>query len=629
LVFLALQEAGFCVPQLESVCQVQSWQGEVELPPLQDSLQETAEASGSSSSSRSAVCNQDCEPAAAPAAGQPAVPAWLQQVISQQQQQQQGQSTAAAAAAAGACRESECMLKAAEVETGDAENAQALSKLGAVRRYNCMVAEAPPALLQFLDDAEDTCIAGGAYTLHDQSPTLRSGSAALGFSPDSSCGSGFMAAGQMHARRRPRRQSYIVTDYFNFEGASSGKIARTASGFVPSAPPCTPGRPGVLFGRRTSSGIESVSSLQSQLSNISGLHSQRSNISSSTLQSSGGSLLSRRGSGADSLLSGRTSSGFDAASMRSCSGIDPVQLLRGESDASEQAGQEALGQNLAAAEGGGSTLQQQQQQMGPQRTSSGCSSTSSISSSCGGVRNAAVTSQRRVLVAFPLVTNSSPRVRLPIVASGNNLGPLTEEEAEATGSSFSHQQQQQQQQQEEGGLAGSSFTQLPQQQQQGMQSNVASNSFTQQQQQQGGPAGNSSMAAGSQFTNLWTSKGGSEKVVSVPRRTASTNVAALQLHQQQQQQQDLQEHLQEKVSRMSMGAGPVQVQLGAAAAKLLRVQSMHKPGTPALAGNSRDAPGIIAGSLTQQQAAGIHLGRLCGAGSFGRVYRCAAVCLTM
>jgi hypothetical protein len=25
--------------------------------------------------------------------------------------------------------------------------------------------------------------------------------------------------------------------------------------------------------------------------------------------------------------------------------------------------------------------------------------------------------------------------------------------------------------------------------------------------------------------------------------------------------------------------------------------------------------------LNQQQAAGIHLGRLCGAGSFGRVYR--------
>jgi hypothetical protein len=75
---------------------------------------------------------------------------------------------------------------------------------------------------------------------------------------------------------------------------------------------------------------------------------------------------------------------------------------------------------------------------------------------------------------------------------------------------------------------------------------------------------------------------------------------------------------------------PVQVQLGAAAAKLLRVQSVNKPAAGGPAGNSnsssaKDAPGIIAGSLTQQQAADIHLGRLCGAGSFGRVYRCGSL----
>ncbi|WIA20508.1 hypothetical protein OEZ85_004906 [Tetradesmus obliquus] len=80
------------------------------------------------------------------------------------------------------------------------------------------------------------------------SPNSRSGlglgfGEGLGQSPGSS--SGFRPA----ARRLPRpRQSFIVTDYFRFEGADSSRIARTASGFVPAAPPCTPGKPG-SFGR--------------------------------------------------------------------------------------------------------------------------------------------------------------------------------------------------------------------------------------------------------------------------------------------------------------------------------------------------------------------------------------------
>jgi hypothetical protein len=224
LFWAVLQDAGFCVPQLESVCQVQSWQGEVELPAPPADAAEPGSSSSSSSSSSSAMHNQD---AAAAASGQPAVPAWLQQVISQQQQQQQGQATPAAAAAGSGA---ECSIEAAAVDTGDAENAQALNKLGAVRRYNCMVAEAPPALLQFLDDAEDSCVASGAYTLQDpQSPSRHSG-LARGLSGEglaSSPGGGLGVSspvGRPLARRLPRGGSRLSSQI------TSGLKARAAAG---------------------------------------------------------------------------------------------------------------------------------------------------------------------------------------------------------------------------------------------------------------------------------------------------------------------------------------------------------------------------------------------------------------
>jgi hypothetical protein len=603
--YACLQDSGFCVPQLESVCQVQSWQGEVE---LSTSLTDTAEAEpgdNSSNATRSSAAHNP--PVAAPASGQPAVPAWLQQVISQQQQQQQQQGQAQGAAAA----DSSSVVTAAAVDSGDAENAQALNKLGAVRRYNCMVADAPPALLQFLDDAADECIAGNAHAFESQSPGQGSGfGSALrqGSGPHSpGRGSGFagspLGVPRTHRLPQPRRQSFIVTDYFNFEGANS-RIARTASGFVPATPSCTPGRPGALFGRRTSSGIESVSSLQSQRSSVSLLQSQRSNVSgvsSSTLQSSGGSLLSRRGSGVESVVSMRTSSGIDTASMRSNSGIDAVQLSRFGSDVSDQAHDSAAAAATAAEGVLPLTQQQQVQQTGPLRTSSGSSSTSAASSS-GSMRSSGSQLPRRLPAALPLTAVGIPRARLPTVASGSNLGTLAEGEAETGGGSVTNQQQQQQQGLQ-GGLAG---------------------------------GGSSSLSSFGQLTNLWTSEGGAQKVVCVPRRTASANVAVLQQHLQMHQQQpqlQQQQSVQGQMMRMGMRdvqPSPVQVQLGAAAAKLLRVQSVNKPAASGPAGNrnnnsssssTRDAPGIIAGSLTQQQAAGIELGRLCGAGSFGRVYR--------
>jgi hypothetical protein len=436
---------------------VQSWQGEVG---LSTPLTETPDAGPSNSSSSSDVtCSSAAHgpPAAAPAAGQPAVPDWLQQVISQQQQQQ-GQAPAAAAT------DSSNVVTAAAFDSGDAENAQALSKLGAVRRYNCMVADAPPALLQFLDDAADDCIASNAYALGDQSPGLDSGFG-IGFgqglgSHSPGRGSGFAGSpmGVPRTHRLPRpRQSFIVTDYFNFEGANS-RIARTASGFVPAVPSCTPGRPGALFGRRTSSGIESVSSLQSQRSNMSLLQSQRSNVSgvsSSTLQSCGGTLRSRRGSGVESVVSMRTSSGVDTASMRSNSGIDAAQLSRFGSDVSEQGHDTAAA--TAAAAGVLPPSQQQQQQgqhVGPLRTSSGSSSISAASSSStrssGGYQL-----QRRLPATVSLTASGNLQGRLPTVASGSKLGTLAEGEAETGAGSFTnHKQKQQQQQQQrlQGGL---------------------------------------------------------------------------------------------------------------------------------------------------------------------------------
>jgi hypothetical protein len=159
-------------------------------------------------------------------------------VISQQQQQQQQQQGEDPAAAAAAATDSSSVIDAAAVDSADADNAHTLTKLGAVRRYNCMVADAPPALLQFLDDAAEDCTASDAYAFGDQSPGRGLGPRSPGR------GSGFggpLSVSRMHRLPQPR-QSFIVTDYFNYEGANS-RIARTASGFVPAAPPCTPGRP--------------------------------------------------------------------------------------------------------------------------------------------------------------------------------------------------------------------------------------------------------------------------------------------------------------------------------------------------------------------------------------------------
>jgi hypothetical protein len=307
----------------------------------------------------------------------------------------------------------------------------------------------------------------------------------------------------------------------------------------------------------------------------------------------------------DSVVSMRTSSGIDTASMRSNSGIDAGQLSRIGSDVSEQAHDSAA---ATAAEGVlPLSPQQQQQQMAPLRTSSGGSSTSPASGS-SSMRSSSGTQppQRWLPAAIPLAAAlGNPRVRLPTVASGSNLGTLAEGEGEAeTGADSCTNQQQQQQQGLQGGLA---------------------------------VGGSSSASPFGQLTNMWTSEGGGQKVVCVPRRTASANVAALQQHVQMHQQQHSrqQQSLQEQMLHMGMRdmqPSPVQVQLGPAAAQLLRVQSVNKPAAAALAGasssscrSSRDVPGIIAGSLTQLQAAGIHMGRLCGAGSFGRVYRCGSL----